>query len=187
MTSLEGICAPTRADSDASGGLTFFAPRGTIIGSGLGPAKGPACGCCSICCLLAPVCWSTPQPRRRPSLPSRRWRSTCCRVVRAARTKTQPSGAAASWSAVPPARSWSTLRTGTTSTLMSRRSSRGGDPGSEPDSGEHTGTNSGGHDHLGQRPSGARPAGAQPVPLLSSMCSCGRAVRAAAVATWART
>jgi len=24
MTSLEGICAPTRADSDASGGLTFL-------------------------------------------------------------------------------------------------------------------------------------------------------------------
>jgi len=43
---------------------------------------------------------------------------------------------------------------------MSRRSSRGGDPGSEPDSGEHTGISSGGHDHLGQRPSGARPAGA---------------------------
>ena len=40
MASLEGIRAPTRADSDAPVGLTWL-PRGTVIGSGLGPAKGP--------------------------------------------------------------------------------------------------------------------------------------------------
>jgi hypothetical protein len=49
MASLEGIRAPTRADSDAPVGLTLLAPRGTVIGSGLGPAKGPVRDCCSIC------------------------------------------------------------------------------------------------------------------------------------------
>jgi integrase len=26
----------------------LLAPRGTVIGSGIGPAKGPACGCCAV-------------------------------------------------------------------------------------------------------------------------------------------
>jgi len=29
--------------------LNLLAPRGTVIGSGLGPAKGPVRDCCSIC------------------------------------------------------------------------------------------------------------------------------------------
>jgi hypothetical protein len=46
-------------------------------------------------------------------------------------------------------------------------------------SGEHTGTNSGGHDHLDQRPSGARHR--------RDKQGLGQSAREAAVATWART
>jgi hypothetical protein len=44
MTSLEGICAPHPSRLGRACWSDLLAPRGTVIGSGLGPAKGPACG-----------------------------------------------------------------------------------------------------------------------------------------------